>query len=108
MEPQYNLDFPKRECCDFIDKAGLGYKTCKYVSNSTSIFPTWHVYHIFTELFKWFECVVLAETPERPLWIAVSGMGIVGSVDWYVGVPLTLLGPGGCLGLSAISNHINI
>ena len=35
-------------------------------------------------------------------------MGIVGSVDWYVGVPLTLLGPEGYLGLGTTSYHINI
>ena len=38
----------------------------------------------------------------------MSGMGIVGSVDWYVGVPLTLLGPEGYLGLGTTSYHINI
>ena len=43
--------------------------TCN--ANSTSTFPPWHAYHFRTELFKWFECFVLAQDPERLLQTTV-------------------------------------
>ena len=52
----------------------LGYFTwpaCLKICNSS--FPPCHEYCFLTELFKWFECVVLAQDPERQVGTTVLG-----------------------------------